>query len=386
MDALSNEVYQALMMDLLLAVGLLALFVYVARLSRNVLGVAMWGVMHFLYTLGTTTLDAIAPLAAEHGYAAEAAVLVQAGVFLACVAMMGMALAVSRFVRQQPLLRWEWALLALAAVASLAVWLGWHSHGLQTVVLTLVEIAAFVLMGWRLLTMTRAPNRVPARLMVGCCVLLVFLYGSVVPGWSQGVFGFSAIWVSVDVSAWFMLNFCMLMLASFRAAEGLRHSAMTDPLTGALNRRGFEDALLAHSNAPVQACAAISFDIDHFKTINDRFGHAAGDETLRRLADVVRGQLRAGDLFERAGGDEFTVLLQGATQQVALDVAERMRSAVKDVAMHAAAQPGEITISVGVHAEPGLSVENLVRRADAALYQAKRAGRNRVACVGWANA
>lgn len=384
MQPLDDGVYQALLMDLLLASALLALFAYVARLSRDVRGVAAWGAAHFAYTTGATVLDAIAPIVAGAGHPGLAVAVMHGGVMLACAGMAGLAVAVIGFVRQRPLRRWELGLVPAGAALSLAVWIGGGGRDAQTVALTIVELGAFLLMGWHLLALRNRPERVPARLMVACCAVLFVLYGSVVPGWSRGHFGFGEIWVSVDVSIWFMLNFCMLMLASFRAAEGLRRSAMTDPLTGALNRRGVEDALRSRAHplaAGAAPDAAISLDIDRFKAINDRHGHAAGDDTLRRLAETVREQLRADDLFERAGGDEFTVLLRHSGPAAALEVAERIRAAVKARAMHAAAAPGEVTVSVGVHADPGARVEQLVRGADAALYRAKQQGRDRVVAL-----
>ena len=381
MQPLDDGIYQALLMDLLLAAALLALFVYVAGLSRGMRGVAAWGVAHFAYTTGATLLDAIAPIAAEADHPRLTAGLLHGGVMLACAGMAGLAVAVIGFVRQRPPRWWEQGLVPAGAALPLAVWIGGGGRDAQTVALTVVELGAFLLMGWHLLSLRSRPERVPARLMVACCAILAALYASVVPGWPRGQFGYSEIWVSVDVSIWFMLNFCMLMLASFRAAEGLRRSAMVDPLTGALNRRGIEDALrsrnrpLALEGAPD---AAISLDIDHFKAINDRYGHAAGDDTLRRLAETVRGQLRTDDLFERAGGDEFTVLLRCAGTGHAQEVAERIRVAVKARAMHALAAPGDVTVSVGVHVDATARPERLVRGADAALYRAKQQGRDRV--------
>lgn len=384
MKPLADGVYQALLTDLLLAAVLLALFLYVARLSRGVRGVAAWGGMYFVYTLGTVMLDAIAPMLALLRYPGAAAVVLHLGVLLACGAIVGLAWAVTWFVRQRPLRRWEKGMAALAAALSLVAWIGWGTFEAQTVALTIVELGVFVLMGWHLLALRTAPERMPARLMVACCAVLFLLYGSVVPGWWRGHFGFDEIWVGADVSLWFMLNFCMLMLVSFRAAEGLRRSAMADPLTGALNRRGIEDALLARAQAPhggAMPDAAISLDIDHFKHINDRHGHAAGDEALCRLAEAVRGQLRADDLFERAGGDEFIVLLQRADLPAALAVAERIQAAVKARTMHDAAATGEVTVSIGVHADAGAPVDALMRGADAALYRAKQQGRDRVATL-----
>jgi diguanylate cyclase (GGDEF)-like protein len=381
MQPLDDGIYQALLTDLLLAAALLALFVYVAGLSRGMRGVAAWGVAHFAYTTGATLLDAIAPIVAEADHPRLAAGLLHGGVMLACAGMAGLAVAVIGFVRQRPPRWWEQGLVPAGAALPLAVWISGGGRDAQTVALTIVELGAFLLMGWHLLSLRSRPERVPARLMVACCAILAVLYASVVPGWPRGQFGYSEIWVSVDVSIWFMLNFCMLMLASFRAAEGLRRSAMVDPLTGALNRRGIEDALrsrnrpLALEGAPD---AAISLDIDRFKAINDRYGHAAGDDTLRRLAETVRGQLRTDDLFERAGGDEFTVLLRCAGTGQAQEVAERIRAAVKARAMHAHAAPGDVTVSVGVHVDAAARPERLVRGADAALYRAKQQGRDRV--------
>ncbi|MFN7184489.1 MAG: GGDEF domain-containing protein [Thermomonas haemolytica] len=345
-------------------------------------GVTAWGAMYVLYTLGTAMLDVIGPLLAHGGHPHFATQVVNAGVLLACVALAGLAWAVIGFVQQRPLRLWERVFLPAAALASLLAWLGWNSRNAQTVALTAVELVAFALMIRHLLVLRQPPERLPARLMLACCVGLALLYGSVLPGWWQGRFGFSDSWVNVDVSLWFMLNFCMLMLASFRAAEGLRRSAMTDPLTGALNRRGIEDVLLlARDRRQAAPEATIHFDIDHFKAINAGHGHATGDETLRRLAEMVCAQLRAGDLFERFGGDEFTILLHGETARATPDVARRIHAAVKAQALHAAAAPGEVTISIGVHVEPGASGEALMRGADAALYRAKQQRRNRIVAL-----
>lgn len=377
---MGNEVQQALLMDLLLAAGLLVLFLYVARISREVRGVAAWGWMHFVYTLGTTGLDSIGPMLAATGTATTARVVQNLGVLIACIAMAGIALATLQFVRQRALRRREIAFLVAAGGVSLLTWIGWGTRDAQTVALTLVELAALAVMIWQLQALRRAPERVPAWIMVACCGLLWVLYASAMPGWWAGKFGIADIWVSVDVSTWFLLNFCMLMLASFRAAEGLRRSAMTDPLTGALNRRGFENALQPHVQAASGGSggAALSLDVDDFKRINDRHGHATGDEVLTRFAACVRDLLRTGDLFERAGGDEFIVFLPGADFAVANGVAQRIRETIAGRAMHARAQPGEITVSIGVHAEADQSVGKLIRRADVALYRAKQLGRNRV--------
>jgi len=119
-------------------------------------------------------------------------------------------------------------------------------------------------------------------------------------------------------------------------------------------------------------------DVDHFKSINDRFGHAAGDEALRRIADLLSGSLRQDDKFFRYGGEEFVVLCHRLDHSSALGLAERLRRAIEGADLSA---PGDtVTISVGVATAPddGGDLDSLFATADARLYAAKDAGRNRV--------
>jgi diguanylate cyclase (GGDEF)-like protein len=161
--------------------------------------------------------------------------------------------------------------------------------------------------------------------------------------------------------------------------EEARQSADTDPLTELANRRSFDRAL-ARASRGGGPLALVALDIDHFKQVNDTLGHAAGDVALRHLARVLREGLREGDLAARVGGEEFLVLLPGGDLRLGLEVAERLRGQVE--ARPFLAQGGErrLTISCGVAAcpDPILRADNLVVAADAALYQAKREGRNRV--------
>jgi len=119
-------------------------------------------------------------------------------------------------------------------------------------------------------------------------------------------------------------------------------------------------------------------DIDHFKSVNDRYGHAVGDATLQAFAQRVREQLRSSDQCARYGGEEFAVLLPDATRDKALEIAERLRAAVASQPLLAEPRVDN-TVSVGVAwMAEGDSAAELLRRADAALYEAKRSGRNRV--------
>ncbi|HEV7180113.1 MAG TPA: GGDEF domain-containing protein, partial [Candidatus Baltobacteraceae bacterium] len=124
--------------------------------------------------------------------------------------------------------------------------------------------------------------------------------------------------------------------------------------------------------------AILLLDIDHFKLINDELGHAAGDDCLRRIGELVRNTVRSGDTAGRIGGEEFLVVMPGATRDIALTVGERLRLAVSLGGMrYANGEP--VTTSIGVAAASvGETIESLLARADRGLYEAKRQGRNRI--------
>ncbi|MBC7989083.1 MAG: GGDEF domain-containing protein [Luteimonas sp.] len=154
--------------------------------------------------------------------------------------------------------------------------------------------------------------------------------------------------------------------------------ASRDPLTGASNRRGMEAELevaMASSIRTRKPLSLLVFDLDHFKQVNDSFGHEAGDELLVRVADVVRGTVRTDDRFFRLGGEEFGLLLPNANAASLRNIAEKLRVAVaSEVQCHGRS----ITISIGATCFcPGESASDWLGRTDAAMYRAKRSGRNR---------
>ncbi len=158
----------------------------------------------------------------------------------------------------------------------------------------------------------------------------------------------------------------------------LRRETTTDTLTGLLNRRGLDEAA-ALLQAEEQPVAIVAIDIDHFKTVNDRYGHAAGDRALQALAKLMSEGSRSGDTLARAGGEEFVMLLPGAPLEAAISLVERLRLRM---ASEPAAVAGPLTISAGVAAYPehGATMDAALQRADQALYYAKNHGRNTV-CV-----
>ena len=161
----------------------------------------------------------------------------------------------------------------------------------------------------------------------------------------------------------------------------MAEKAVTDGLTGCLNRAGFEEAIVPVLKSGAKGCL-ITIDVDRFKTINDTWGHAAGDQALRRVATALRAQIRAADLFGRLGGDEFTIFLPGSDPAQASIVCNRARDALNRIAQAANADDFSIQISCGIaDARHGESFEDLARRSDQALYRAKAAGRNASQCA-----
>jgi diguanylate cyclase (GGDEF)-like protein len=161
----------------------------------------------------------------------------------------------------------------------------------------------------------------------------------------------------------------------------LREAAHRDPLTDLLNRRGFQDVFdieLERARRSNQPLSLIVGDLDRFKRVNDRHGHAAGDAVLERVADAIRGAKRGFDSAARVGGEEFAVLAPGSDEHGAYMLAERIRAAVHE-ALGARQEEARLTISFGISTFPlhGQSADGLLRTADQALYAAKRLGRNR---------
>jgi diguanylate cyclase (GGDEF)-like protein len=175
--------------------------------------------------------------------------------------------------------------------------------------------------------------------------------------------------------------FVIFMLVSERTVTAHKTAASMDPLTGMFNRRGFAEATSrviereANAGRPV---TVMIFDLDHFKSINDRFGHPAGDEILKLFATVVVNTLRISDLSGRIGGEEFAALLPCSLEEAVL-AAERVREAFENSGIVVEEGPVDTTVSIGVAGGPaGTELEVLLAAADTALYQAKRGGRNRV--------
>lgn len=198
---------------------------------------------------------------------------------------------------------------------------------------------------------------------------------------------FNSVWLTVlsFEGLLFTISVAFILLAMAKERTELRHrtAAMLDPLTGIANRRAFlqdAGALAERHRASPKPVTVLLMDLDHFKSINDRFGHAIGDRVLDVFAKTTRKALREHDLFGRLGGEEFAAVLNGAGRKEGLAIAEGIRESFATIARQMEAHAIAATVSVGVsYCEgPVMDVSSLLAQADRALYYAKENGRNRV--------
>src|ERR1700760_1789286 len=310
--------------------------------------------------------------------------------------------------------------LGLNAVGFLACGMVWNAsrvfHGRK---LNLPGLALGAI-AWIAAVMSLDPNNAALRLTIGAAIVAVYAALTATELWSERrkalqrrwpaflvpvLHGFvlmlpivlgdllhpkdekfgSSIWVtvfSVELVLYAVGTvFVIFMLVSERAVTAHKTAASMDPLTGMFNRRGFAEAcarvIEREATAGRPVCVMI-FDIDHFKSINDRFGHPAGDEILKLFATVVVNNLRLSDLSGRIGGEEFAALLPCPLEEGVV-AAERVREAFEASGIVCEEGKVDTTVSIGVAGGPaGTELEVLLAAADTALYQAKRGGRNRV--------
>lgn len=220
-------------------------------------------------------------------------------------------------------------------------------------------------------------------LLHGIVLMLPIVLGDLLRAHDETTIG--SIWVAAFAAELVLYAvgtvFIIFLLVSERTVSVHKTAASIDPLTGLLNRRGFGEATSRMIEREAKAGRPVTvmiFDIDHFKSVNDRFGHAAGDDVLKVFAHVVASTLRITDLVGRVGGEEFAALLPCSMEE-SLTAAERVREAFQASGIAIDDVPLETTVSIGVAGGPAnTELEVLMASADTALYQAKRSGRNRV--------
>jgi diguanylate cyclase (GGDEF)-like protein len=205
--------------------------------------------------------------------------------------------------------------------------------------------------------------------------------------WEVGNVAFESVWLVVlsFQALLFSIATAFILLAMAKERTELRHkiAALIDPLTGIANRRSFltgAEKMRLRLLAGKRPSAVLVIDLDQFKTVNDRFGHAVGDCVLRQFAKTASSVLRAGDLLGRIGGEEFACVLSNADSNVAYEIAEKLRSGFAEAAVSVDGYNVKATVSIGLVANHDaiFDMSELLVLADRALYRAKERGRNRV--------
>jgi diguanylate cyclase (GGDEF)-like protein len=202
---------------------------------------------------------------------------------------------------------------------------------------------------------------------------------------------FGSVWLTVlsFEGLLFTISIAFILLAMAKERTEFRHrtAAMVDPLTGIANRRAFlqdSDDLMRQQGSDERSVSVMLFDLDHFKSINDRFGHALGDRVLQLFADTVSINLRPTDIFGRLGGEEFAACLRNVGPEYTVTLADRIRGDFEKAAAIVSGNTVGATVSVGVvvSQQTPFDLHALLGRADQALYAAKERGRNRVEFSG----
>lgn len=283
-------------------------------------------------------------------------------------------------------LRWPWAVLTLTALLPMRLHAG---NSLQpdigNVLFLLCALAAIsaVIVAWRrgsvaagIFLLAWMPQSLFTALRAGQLLLQLPL-----PGWLE--FGLPA---ALALSSLVLtLGLGLATLRTRRERDSARDEAQRDPLTGLRNRRALRSRIaeaLTDARQTRQPLSLLFLDIDHFKAVNDRYGHLVGDECLRIVAERMQAELRPADTLARWGGEEFVVLLPAAGMAEAAIIGERIRQRVAAHAFQVGNEPIAVTVSLGLTSHNRASMdspEQLIEQADAALYRAKAEGRNRIA-------
>jgi diguanylate cyclase (GGDEF)-like protein len=340
--------------------------------------------------------------------------LASAGLAIALLVMLTAgSLGLSRITPQD----WLWALAATVAIQSVLLlipWLGWDArlrgdaHYLYTPLIgATLLLALYMLLAPELRLMVLVGWFVALLFMVGLggfrsvvslsAILLAGYFGVAIILRSGGYPVSLAFEAMITLSALLIAGYAGWVLERLRSErremrdlrEKLAAMAITDVLTQLPNRRHFQEVLRAELDRVQRyhgQCAVAMLDVDHFKHYNDELGHLAGDVALRELADVMRREVRLHDMVARYGGEEFALIMINVGKEEARPIVERVLKAVEAHPFrHRDIQPsGHVTVSAGLAAAPedGTEYSALLRRADAALYAAKRAGRNRMVLAG----
>jgi diguanylate cyclase (GGDEF)-like protein len=358
--------------------ALLGLFLLSTWMQERIRALAWWGTAYLIggFSVAIWSIEGLISPPVPAGFA-------NALLFIAC----GMIWNAARLFHGRAVL-WGWLFAGATAwlIACLSPeFLQWTA---ARIVLSSLIISAYTFLTaaelWRerRKTLLRRWPAIFVPMLHGAVFLFPIPLASMLPS-DRGIVSLASGWIAVFALETMLYvvgtAFIVLVLAKERSARMLRDAAATDELTGLFNRRGFFAAahqLVARQAKKREPVSVLMFDLDYFKSINDRFGHPVGDEALRVFANTINANLRAADVIGRFGGEEFVVMVGGNLADASV-AAERVRTAFQAAACTIAGREVAATVSVGV-ASGGIDVASLIASADAALYRAKSNGRNRV--------
>jgi diguanylate cyclase (GGDEF)-like protein len=358
--------------------ALLGLFLLSAWAQERVRALAWWGSAYLIggFSVAIWSIEGLISPPLPPGSA-------NALLFVAC----GMIWNAARIFHGRPVL---WGAMCAGAIAWLFACLfpDFVAWTLARIVLSSLIVSAYTFLTaaelWRerRKTLLRRWPAIFVPILHGAVFLFPIPLASLLPA-DGGLVSLASGWIAVFALETMLYvvgtAFIVLVLAKERSVRIHRDAASTDEMTGLLNRRGFFAAahqLVARQAMKGEPVSVLMFDLDHFKSINDRFGHPVGDEALRLFAEIANGNMRASDVLGRFGGEEFIAILPGTLSE-SMVAAERVRTAFQSVAGKVAGCELNATVSIGA-ASGGVDLAALIATADAALYRAKNNGRNRV--------
>ncbi len=349
-------------------------------------GVRQWAVANLCISLGLSLAYFYTyPTPGHHWAVVFGATLIATGI---CLQLTG----IQAFKEERS--NWQVAVLIVSLVFIQGIWFGvMHADNSSRAIVNSLLFAMVYAASARALLIHIEPRLRIAYWFTGLCfailVVVMLVRGIMIwllPAGAYGLYvnmALNPLSFFISCMVQLCVTFGFLLMLNYRLLTDLQVIASRDALTGALNRRSIEEEALrlkARCERTGNPLAITMIDIDHFKSINDRYGHPVGDEVLRRLAKIAQTSIRADDYFARYGGEEFCLLLPSTTENEAWALAERLRITYAEMIVEIGVESLNSTISIGVadSTSIGLEFTSLVAAADQALYRARQQGRNRV--------
>lgn len=367
-----------------LLAGMLAVVLLVMRQSYppTIQGFGEWAAAVLLFFI-TGPLFAIEEPATQHLRISIANTVLMSGIYLCYVGT-------QRFFGVTPKLVRGWSLIAVVSLVLAWFALVDYSYAVRLAITSALQTYLFCRNSWLVYRhgLNTFPRKMLACVLASAALLQVIRYGaSLTNPQMVGILDNTLVQVAyVTTYPFIMLLFSIstILLASERLRDELERMSNHDPLTGLLNRRAFEEQTQrewARRNRQPQPLSALAFDLDHFKAVNDTYGHAVGDIVLVHAARVLGDMARKTDIVARLGGEEFVIVMPGASDEQARAVAERIRAFLADEPITTPdGKSLRVTSSVGLATARAndTDIHAVLQRADKALYEAKRTGRNRI--------